>query len=40
MAKDKKNNEIYRVWDAFLISGRPGYYMLYKALKDGEKEDK
>ncbi|MFI3228917.1 MAG: hypothetical protein R3Y23_01965 [Bacillota bacterium] len=32
--KDKK-----AVWDAFVATGSPGYFMLYKALEDTEAKE-
>jgi hypothetical protein len=26
------------VWDAFRLSGKPGYYLLYKALSNKDRE--
>lgn len=36
----EKNKNRDRIWDAFLLSGRPGYYMLYKALNEKDKRKK
>jgi len=36
MSKQKNNSDIF--FDAFKESGKPGYYMLYRALSENEED--
>ncbi len=29
-----------QIWQAFLKTGKPGYYMLYQALRDKEEKER
>lgn len=39
MDKEKDKNREELIWEAFMASGKPGYYLLYRAMKEDGEED-